>query len=85
MASLERAFTGGVGVAIILSVILSVVTLALGALFVWNNAPPVGGEYWFYIRIAVTIVGAVIAAKVGAIIGYIVGGIAGGVIGGLLG
>ena len=37
--------------------------------WVYLNAPPVGGEWWPYIRATVTIVAAVIGMKIGWIVG----------------
>lgn len=51
----------------------------IGAGFwVWQNAPPVGGEWWFYIRSVATIVSVFVGVKIGALIGWLVTVILGG-------
>lgn len=35
---------------------------------VWVYAPPVGGEWWPYIRVAATLIGGVVGAKIAAIL-----------------
>lgn len=55
----------------ILAFALALVGLAAGAYLAWTHAPPVGGEWWPYIRVGAVIVAAVIGAKVGALVGYL--------------
>lgn len=61
-------------VAVQLLVLLGTVFGAiLGGWIAWTQAPPIGGDAWVYIHVAVTIFGAIIGAKVGAIVLAIVG------------
>lgn len=85
MASVDGAVIGGVGLATTLAIILGVIGFTGIGYYTWFNAPPVGGEWWFYIRIIVTLLAAVIAAKIFALIGQIVGFILGTIIGGIVG
>lgn len=47
--------------------------LGAGALYAWNNAPIVGGEFWPYIRVFVAAFAGLLTAKVGAIVGLLIG------------
>lgn len=85
MASLDGALAGGIGLAAVLGLVLSVTGLAVGAWLTWHNVPVVGGEWWFYIRAAATVIGAVVGAKVGGIVGYFMGIVGGAFVGGILG
>jgi hypothetical protein len=46
-----------------------------GAISVWVYAPPVGGEWFFYIRVVAALIGAFVGANVGAIALAVVGGL----------
>lgn len=85
MVSVEGAITGGIGLAAIFGLVFSLLGLLGAGFWVWNNAPVVGGEWWFYIRIGATVVCAIIGAKLGAIVGYFVGIVTGSAVGGILG
>lgn len=45
------------------------------ALAIWFHAPPVGGEWFFYIKVLAIIVSAPIGAQIGAIGFAVLGGI----------
>jgi len=47
--------------------------LGAGALYAWNNAPMVGGEFWPYIRVVVVILAGLLTAKVAALVGLLLG------------
>lgn len=38
-----------------------------GAAIAWAYAPPVGGEFWPYIRVGAALIGAAIGSKVGVL------------------
>jgi len=67
----DNAFFGGMLIMQAFAVIAAVSGLAVGAWFVWTNAPVVGGEFWPYIRVVGSIIGAIIGAKVFALIAYL--------------
>jgi hypothetical protein len=85
MPSLDGAAVGGIALASILGILFGIGGLIGAGYWTWFNAPPVGGEWWFYIRIVVTVVAAMIGAKASALAGYIVGGIIGSIAGGIFG
>jgi hypothetical protein len=63
---------------ILVSAIASGVT---GAWLVWTRAPPVGGEWWPYIRGAAAIIGGVVGLKVGALVATVILGTVVGMVG----
>lgn len=85
MSKMDGAVMSGTGFAVIAGFLFAIIGMIVGAFIVWNQAPVVGGEWWPYIRIGATAVGAIIAAKVGVLVGYIVGGIGGTILGFVLG
>ena len=84
MASIDGAAFGGIALATIFGITFGLSGLVGVGYYTWFNAPPVGGEWWFYIRIGITIIAGIIGAKVLAVIGQIIGLLVGGVIGGTL-
>lgn len=57
----------------VITLLLALVGFAVGAYLIYHHAPVVGGEYWPYIRIVVSIIGGVIVGKVAAIVGVLFG------------
>lgn len=68
----------GVGLAMLIVLGSAVLTGIGTGVWVWHNAPPVGGEWWFYLRAAFTIVGAFVGIKVGALLGWLLTVLVGG-------
>lgn len=60
------------GVALVFVMMLA--GAAVGGYLVWTHAPPVGGDWWFYVRLIASVIGALIGAKVGYVAGVILGG-----------
>lgn len=61
-----------VAVAQMIGLGIAVVAALVAAIVAWTHAPPVGGEWWPYIRALIALVSAVIGFKTGAVIAYVV-------------
>lgn len=44
----------------------------VSGLYVWHNAPQVGGEWWPYVRVVAAVIAAIIGGKVAALAAAIV-------------
>lgn len=68
----DRFFEAVIGVQVLV-VVLAVIGTVAGAYLAWTRAPPVGGGWWPYVRVAATLVGAIVGAKIGVLVGALVG------------
>lgn len=81
MLSADGMAFGGIAFAMVFGLVFGIIGTVVAGLFAWHNAPPVGGEWWFYIRVALTIIAAYIGGKIAAVVGYIAGAILGAIVG----
>lgn len=47
-----------------ISYLFAVIGLVVGGYLAWSFAPPVGGEWWPYIRVTVSIISGLLVARV---------------------
>ena len=55
-------------IGLLVSLLSAVVVGILAALATWMYAPPVGGEFWPYIRVGAALVAGIIGAKLGIVL-----------------
>ena len=63
------------GVAVVLTILTALAVGVVLAWWAWHNAPAVGGEWWFYIRIIITIIVGWVGLALGSVVGWAVGAI----------